>query len=237
MEEAALLLLLAQEELILFACIVAVLLNGIRQKKKRRKQPRKRSCWTRGWLLRRPEHGQFEHLMVELEREDVPSFKNFQRVHPDIFKELLARVAPHIQKEDTFMRPSLSPGIRLAITLRYLASGDSYKSLEYSFRVSNNAISEIIPETCEAIIRELQPEVLTCPTTPEGWLEISKKFEERWNLSNTIGALDGKHLAIKCPRGAGSLYYNYKGFHSIVLLALVDADYKFMYIDVGANGR
>ncbi len=48
--------------------------------------------------------------------------------------------------------------------------------------------------------------------------------------------MNGKHIAIKCPRGGGSLYFNYKKFHSIVLMALVDVDYKFIWIDVSANG-
>lgn len=31
--------------------------------------------------------------------------------------------------------------------------------------------------------------------------------------------------------------FNYKGFNSIILLALVDANYRYLYIYVGANGR
>ena len=34
----------------------------------------------------------------------------------------------------------------------------------------------------------------------------------------------------------GSFYHNYTGFHSIVLLALVDGDYKFLWVEVGAAG-
>ena len=45
----------------------------------------------------------------------------------------------------------------------------------------------------------------------------------RWNVLHAIGALDGNHMPIRCPRHGGSEYLK---FHSIDLLALVDADYK-----------
>ena len=49
--------------------------------------------------------------------------------------------------------------------------------------------------------------------------------------------MDGKHITLQAPAKSKSYYFNYKNYFSIVLLALVDADYEFTYIDVVCNGR
>lgn len=75
------------------------------------------------------------------------------------------------------------------------------------------------------------------PTNEDEWKDIANEFENQWNFINCIGAIDGKHVHIKKPKTSGSYYFNYKKTFSIVLLAVVNANYEFICVEVGANGR
>lgn len=66
---------------------------------------------------------------------------------------------------------------------------------------------------------------------------MAKGFQKNWQFPNCVGALDGKHIKIKPPPNSGSKFHNFKGTFSVVLMALVDSDYNFIYVDVGCNGR
>lgn len=150
---------------------------------------------------------------------------------------MVINVAVKIQLLSVYRgRTPLPPGLKLSVTLRYLATGNSYRSLAFDFRVAHNTMSQFIPRVCRAIFDEYQQELFVLPSSPDAWRRHAERFGRKWNFHHACGAIDGKHIAIKKPRKSGSLYYNYKGFFSIILLAVVDADYKFLWADVGANG-
>jgi hypothetical protein len=73
--------------------------------------------------------------------------------------------------------------------------------------------------------------------TEEEWKNIAEKFEKEEQFPDCIGAVDGKDIRINRPPYSESLYYKYKRYFSIVLLAICDASYKFISIDDGAYGK
>ncbi|CAG4981029.1 unnamed protein product [Parnassius apollo] len=143
-------------------------------------------------------------LLVELKSQHISGqYKNFTRMSPTDFEYLLTIIAPKISRQDTIMRSAISPQDRLALTLRFLATGDSYTSLQYTFRILKQSMSCIVPEVCEAIIEALK-ENIKMPTTESEWIQISKKFDELWNFPHCAGAMDGKHVILEAPGAASA---------------------------------
>ncbi|XP_075723946.1 uncharacterized protein LOC142766019 [Rhipicephalus microplus] len=105
-----------------------------------------------------------------------------------------------------------------------------------AFRVGIETARNIIHETCTVLWEVLFPEYMKTPTEEE-WREIAVWFCNHWQFPNCLGTVGGKHIQIKCPRNSGSSYFNYKGTHSIVLMAVVDSQYLFRLVNVGAPGR
>ena len=101
---------------------------------------RARTVWVKPWLQRRVILRQYDTLIAELMRESRGDFKAYLRMQPEMFHEILVRVAPRVTKSKE-RRPALDPGFKLAITLRFLATGSSFHSLAFDFRVAHNTIS------------------------------------------------------------------------------------------------
>ena len=101
--------------------------------------------------------------------------------------------------------------------------------------MGDRTVSKIADEVSTAMWDTMQPLYSPQPTT-EMWETIARRFEERWQFPHCIGALDGKHIMIK-PAKSGPSFFNYKQTFSVVLMATVDADYKFITTDVGSMGR
>ena len=84
-----------------------------------------------------------------------------------------------------YRRP-LEPGLKIAITLRYLATGDSFQYMEFNWRTAHNTIGKFIPEVCDVIVEEYASEVFRTPTTTDGWQEIAKGFQDKWNFPHVL---------------------------------------------------
>ena len=158
------------------------------------------------------------------------------RMSPERFQHLNSLTAPYLTKACRNRVP-ISPEQRLAITLRYLATGDSQKSESFNFVVGRSTVSKIVRECCSALWQALAKTYIPTPTSDRAWKEIANEFMNEWNLPHVIGALDGKHIHIQCPKFGGSDFYNYKEFHSMNLMAICDAQYRFLWTDIGSYGR
>ena len=120
------------------------------------KKPRKRSELVKPRLQHRESHGFYVQLLSELRLEEPSIYKNYLRMTAENFDEILSLIKADICKKDTVMRDSIPSEIQLAITIRFLVTGNSYKDLSMGFRVHKSTIGEFIPKVCRAIYKRLK---------------------------------------------------------------------------------
>lgn len=132
-----------RKKIALYSIIIAACI------KKKNKRSR-RHVWCREWLQRREAMGCSVTILRELQDENEHLFPSYMRMNINSFY-VLSKVESYIQRQETNRRKSIAPITRLEATLRYLAIGCSYTSLQYSTRISKQSLFSIVPETCDAI--------------------------------------------------------------------------------------
>ncbi|XP_065652846.1 uncharacterized protein LOC136080161 [Hydra vulgaris] len=205
---------------------------------KREKEKNKKRFWVRKVYAERLQKGEFHLLVQNLRLHDQEYFFKYFRMSPTTYEEFLSFVAPVIVKQRTTMRDPVSPSERLAVTLRFLVTGDAQCTIAASYRISASTISRIISEMCAAIWSSLKERnYLHVPSEKQEWKTIAKEFENMRNFPHAIGAIDGKHIVMQALHYSGSEYFNYKKTHCIVLLAVCNDKYEFTMVDIGDSGR
>ena len=89
----------------------------------------------RNWLSERREKGEYDLLLNQLRLEDAEGFRRYLRMNSVAFAKLMELVGPRITKQRTNMREPVPAEAKLAITLRFLATGESYEDLQFHYRI------------------------------------------------------------------------------------------------------
>ena len=157
------------------------------------------------------------------------------RISRDTFHFLCDKLRPVIARQNTRFRRCICVEKRLAITLWCLATCAEYRTIGHLFGVARCTLCVIVHNTCAAIVAVLQSDYIKFPENDE-LCEVLEGFEEKWQMPQAAGAIDGCHIPVRPPTLNHTDYYNRKGWYSVILQAVVDHKYLFRDVYIGWPG-
>ena len=129
-----------------------------------------------------------------------------------------------------FFEAPINPDKRLAICLYLLARGDYLYTIGEMVRLEESTVCQKVVKICTKI---------HFPKTNDEFKETLVDMDAELQFPYAFATFDGSHLSIKCPSGeqeAMKYYYNFKNFYTVILLGLVDINYRFIWATLGALG-
>ena len=147
--------------------VIAAIVLLLDEEDEDKENVQERSQWVRAWIARRKPSGAFYIVFQELTQEDAEGFRGYVRLNTTSFEKLVKHLAPSLLKKDTVMRECIKPEEMRSVALRYFASVEFFRSLEYQFRISRKAISHIVEQVAAAFIKTLGETYLKTPNTTD----------------------------------------------------------------------
>ncbi len=137
-------------------------------------------------------------------------------------------------------RPIVPIKFSLAVLIWRLATQQSLREVAQQFNINRSLVHQCTIRVCNLIRTNLK-HIISLPKNRHDWSRIQNEFEikqrsHKNEFPGVCGALDGTHIRIIAPNEYPEHYFNRKGYHSIVVSALVDSNCCFMDINVGQPG-
>ncbi|XP_030612228.1 protein ANTAGONIST OF LIKE HETEROCHROMATIN PROTEIN 1 [Archocentrus centrarchus] len=170
----------------------------------------------------------------------VPGFTSAQFIHnfrvsPESFDYICSRLSHALQRKNTNYRLCVPVRKRVAIAIWKLATNSEYRAVSHLFGVGISTVFNCVQDFCSAVIEVLLPEHITFPDTGK-LVEMASYFSSHWGVPQCVGAVDISHIPIKTPEEYPRDYFNRKGWHSVILQAVVDGKGLFWDVCVGYPG-
>ena len=168
-------------------------------------------------------------------------FKKTFRITRATFLYILSRIRHRLERQTVTEEP-ISPELRLALCLYRLGRGDYYYTIAEMSGLGVSSVCTIVREVSQALVDCMWSESIShhMPKTEEDFKTKIVDMEELWQFPCCWAAIDGCHIPMRCPPGgleACKEYHNFKNFYSIVLVALVDSQYRFVWASCGFPGN
>ncbi|CAF1470821.1 unnamed protein product [Rotaria magnacalcarata] len=164
-------------------------------------------------------------------------FKDNFRIHRRTFKQIPNQVEADLRRRDTVLRLAIPVDKRLACALYSLGSTSELRTVAHLFGIGKSTAASILHDFCNILVELFFGRLIKFPANNQEIQATTDEFLQKFGYPMCIGCIDGTHISIEPPTGAETDYFNYKKFHSVIVLAVVDASLKFTYINIGAPGR
>ncbi|XP_055908916.1 uncharacterized protein LOC129943465 [Eupeodes corollae] len=136
--------------------------------------------------------------------------------------DILCNELKNLEMHDTNFRKCIPLKKRIAIAIYTLGSSAEYRTVAAIFGVGTSTVGMILKEFCREVWLVLKPKYLCAYPLTEQTIKENVSGFEKLGFPQCFGAIDGCHIEIQAPALDSVDYYNYKGWHSTVLLAVVD---------------
>ena len=220
---------LSGRRVILEACLLATVISKSCLHSRLRNRSCRRLLRNNGWRL------------LVWNTYSNERFKKTFRVSRNTFNYILSRIRYKLERK-TVCEDPISPECRLGLCLYRLGRGDYFYTIAEMIGLGRSTVSTVVGEVTEAIVTCMWKECITAhmSVTEEDFKNKILDMEELWQFPFSWGAVDGCHIPIKCPPGGAESmkeYHNFKNFYSVVLMAIVDAKYRFVWGSCGFPGN
>ncbi|KAM9854917.1 uncharacterized protein ACBR49_003459 [Aulostomus maculatus] len=165
---------------------------------------------------------------------DDDEWKAQFRVSRATFDYLLRLVGPAIKRRRTNYRAPIEPRRRLAIALWWYARSGEYRFIANLFGVGIATVCVIVRQVTSAIVDRLYQRFVSLPSGHR-LDDTIRAFKDRC-YPQCAGAIGGTHIPVAPPRTNPDHYVNRRGWHSVILQAVVDHSIRFADVYAGWPG-